>query len=195
MIFRYLTLKDATGSVNILVYNFIDERDLCCGKLVKIKPKKVVFEWSFVHEKSWDITYVVVDIKDIETINFATSENGRIFSDHECNEKHQEWKVLYRSDPIFRLRKENPFIYLAVRKKIERNFTTDEPQFQYDNDNNPIKFIELPVEQVPSSLFITPGTIFKIKAQIKEEKFLGILQIYVKKLLELNPTLHFARYV
>ena len=72
----------------------------------------------------------------IETINFATRENGRIFSDHECNEKHQEWKVLYRSDPIFRLRKENPFIYLAVRKKIERNFTTDEPQFQYDNDNN-----------------------------------------------------------
>ena len=190
-----MTLKDATGSVNILVYNFIVERDLCSGKLVKIKLKKVVFEWSFVLEKSWDITYVVIDIKDIETIDFATSERKRIFPERECNEKHQEWKVLYRSEPIFRLRRENPFVYLAVRKKIKRNFTTDDPQFQYDNDNNPIKFIELPVEQVPSSLFITPGTILKTKEQLKEEKFLSILQIYVKKLLELNPNLHFARYV
>ena len=189
-----MTLKDATGSVNILTYNFIVKRDLCRRELVKIKPKKVVFEWSFVDKKSWDITYVVVDVSDIESIDYVTSDVERIFSEHECSEKHQEWKVLYRSEPIFKLHKENPFIYLAVRKKIERNFTTDDPQFQYDNDNNPIKFIEMPLEQVPSSLFITPGTIFKIKPQIKEEKFLSILQIYVKKLLELNPNLHFARY-
>ena len=180
-----------------MAYNLIADRNLCLGKLIKVRPKKIILEWSTLCAKSWDICYIVVDYTDIESVDFVTDEKENKISVPNCNDKHQEWKVLYRSQPIFKSNMERSFVYVAIRKKIERKSTTDGRQFEFDSDlsNNPIRFMELPLENVPAAVFIAPGTRLKMKAQHVEEKYLSILNVHVKKLLALNPSIPSKRCV
>ena len=191
-----MTLKDATDSIHIVIYNYCASNDtLYIGKLVKIKFTRIISEWSLVHGKSWETTYLVIDYQDIVAINYKASEATNKASNLDNIVKYQEWKVLYRSQPTFKSSNEHPSVYVAVRKTIERKHLVDDPQYQFDIDscNNPVRFIELPLEELPSAVFVTPGTTFKIKAQIREEKFLSILQIHVKRLLKLNPSIPSTR--
>ena len=195
LFFRYLNLKDATGSINMIFYNYNNRHKLLIGKMVKIEFKRIIMEWSLVFGKSWDLTYIVVDYQDIELIDFETTKKLSEISTLPCIEKHQEWIALYRSHAILKWNKENSSIYYAVRKIIEENSMKDDPQFQFDNDsyNNPIKFLELPIEQVPLATLITAGTKFQIKTQVAEEKYLSILHNHVKRLMKLNPTIKSSR--
>ena len=157
--------------------------------------ERIILEWSVISGMNWETMYCITRHNTIETMDFEVSLYPAIIKPDLSKHKGR-WKVLYASRPTFKINKEYPSVYVAVRK-LAKCYLTQGPQFDFDNDpnNNPIKFIELSLEEVPSSIFVTPGTIISTTSLYPEEKYVAILQTHVKKMLKLNPAVDRKRCV
>ena len=166
------------------------------GKVIRVNIQKIVSEWSLICGRSWQITYILSTYEDLEFANYNQIQNLDISDANEDkNNKSQEWKILYASHPTFSQGKIHPSIYVAVRKIHKYSYLYRGPQSDFDNEpeNNPIRFIELPLEKLPAAILVTPGTMLVTKSQVSKEKHVSILNTHVKQLLKLNPSVNSKR--
>ena len=188
---------DATESINIAICNSrYSTNESMIGKIVKLETlQMIISEWSIVSGSVWDNMYLAVNFNDIKVENHEIEAKEQKKDKQDFGE--QKWKVLYSSHPTFHSKKEHPSIYVAVRKVPKFENQLHSPQSKLDNDatNNPIRFIEMPLEKIPSAVLVTPGTILRTKSKHYDEKYLSILHTHVNKLLKLNPQFNSKRYV